>query len=368
MRITTAAGMVVGAAALVCLLKVAAFSQSGLRRPGFHAPGRPYPALRDGRALGRPSGSNSVKGANDALPIYDVHMHIMGSARRTELFAGAVDVALKFMDRYGVRKAVVMSPPRGPVSKHNFDYPEFIQYVRAHPRRLAFMGGGGALNPLMHSVPDPAKVTVEAQRKFADSASAILKAGAVGFGEMSSLHISLSPKHGYNFVPADHPLLLQLADMAAEHDVPIDLHMDALAESIPTPQRLWQNQNPPTLPATLSALRRLLKHNAKAKIVWAHGGSDKLGEQTAELVGRMMDRYPNLYMSLRPVPPRARSTNKLFTLKRIDPAWREVLMRHADRFVIGNDCFFLSPEVKSGGRHSSFRGAMSSVCAPRALF
>jgi hypothetical protein len=41
-------------------------------------------------------------------------------------------------------------------------------------------------------------------------------------------------------------------------------------------------------------------------------------------------------------------------LKRIDPAWREVLLRHADRFVIGNDCFFLSPQVKSGGAPFEF--------------
>jgi hypothetical protein len=97
--------------------------------------------------------------------------------------------------------------------------------------------------------------------------------------------LSVIPRHGYNFVPADHPLLLLLADIAAEHDVPIDLHMDTLIKSIATPAAFSRNQNPKTLPETLAAFRRLLEHNPKAKIVWAHGGSDHLGDMTAELVG-----------------------------------------------------------------------------------
>jgi predicted TIM-barrel fold metal-dependent hydrolase len=357
MRSTKAAGLAMSAAALALVMTLvlafAASGQPGKRRPGFQGPGRPGPALRGGPRNFHQGGPPAGKSANSNVPIYDVHMHIIGGAHNTK-FGSAVDAALALMDRYGVRKAVTMSPPRSPQIKQNFDYPDFIQDVRAHPRRLAFMGGGGLLNPLMHGVPDPAMVTEAIRVKFADTARQILQAGARGFGEMSSLHMSLSPTHGYNFVPADHPLLLLLADIAAEHDVPIDLHMDALAKSIPTPQRLAHNQNPPTLPATIPALRRLLEHNPKAKIVWAHGGSDHAGDQTAALVGRMMDRYPNLYVSLRPVPPRAPVMNKLFTAKRIDPAWRKVFTRHADRFVIGNDCFVLPPEVKSGGAPFEF--------------
>jgi len=247
-----------------------------------------------------------------------------------------------------------MSPPRSPQVKQNFEYPDFVRYTRRHPQRLVFMGGGGSLNRIIHSVPDPAAVTGPVRQKFADTARAILKAGAVGFGEMSALHISLTPKHVYNYAPADHPLFLLLADIAAENDVPIDLHLDALAKPVPTPGRLAQNQNPPTLPATLPALRRLLEHNPKARIVWAHGGSDQLGELTADLVGAMMDRYPNLFMSLRPVPPPAPAQNKLFTPRAVVPAWDRVFRRHAGRFVIGNDCFFIPPGVKGGGAPAEF--------------
>jgi len=335
-------------AALALVLAVAASSQPSKRRPGLHGPGRPSPAQRGGprnRRPGIPPGSSSAK---VTIPIYDVHVHFFGGSKNDQ-FAGAVAAAVKLMDRYGVRKAVVMSPPRGQAGKGNYDYPQFIRYTKRHPGRLAFMGGGGSLNPLMHSLPEPAQVTDKIKKQFADRALAILKAGAVGFGEMSSLHLSVIPRHGYNFVPADHPLLLLLADIAAEHDVPIDLHMDTLIKSIATPAAFSRNQNPKTLPETLAAFRRLLEHNPKAKIVWAHGGSDHLGDMTAELVGRLMDRYPNLYMSLRPVPAWAPRENKLFAPKRIKPGWAAVFNRHPDRFVIGNDCVFVSASVKKGG-------------------
>ena len=85
-----------------------------------------------------------------------------------------------------------------------------------------------------------------------------------------------------------------------------------------------------------------------------HGGSDQLGELTAGLVGDMMDRYPNLYMSLRPVPAPSPVLNKLFTPRGVLPDWNRVFTRHADRFVIGNDCFFVPPGIKGGGAPIEF--------------
>ena len=66
--------------------------------------------------------------------------------------------------------------------------------------------------------------------------------------------------------------------------------------------------------------------------------------------------------------------NKLFTRQRIDPGWRKVLTRHANCFVIGNDCFFLSAKIKSGGapfkfsqgneRHLRATGAFLNLLPP----
>jgi hypothetical protein len=317
-------------------------------RACMHAGGNP----KSCKSRTAPKVKACVRAALNAAPagasvsFIDVHTHLFGGAHN-DSFKGAVDAAIREMDRFKVRKSIVMSPPRGPGVASNFDYPQFLDLIRRHADRFAFLGGGGALNPILHGV-DASAVTPEVAARFKETALDILKAGASGFGEMSSLHLSLVPSHGYNFVPADHPLLLLLADIAAEHDVPIDLHMDALGTAEPTPRRLAGNQNPVTLPATIGPFRRLLEHNPKAKIVWAHVGSDHLGKLTPRLVGELLDRYPNLYVSLRVVPPAAPVMNKLFRPGRIEPAWASVFSRHPSRFVIGTDSFYLAANAQGG--------------------
>lgn len=319
---------------LIVSLASAVFSIMVVAQPG--------PGMGPGMWLGA-----SFEPVNSPVPFIDAHVHLFGGSHN-DTFAGAVDAAIHQMDRFVVRKSIVMSPPRGAGVTSNFDYPQFVDLIRRYPGRFAFLAGGGVLNPLIHAESDVNAITPAVTARFKEAAVEALKASASGFGEMSSLHLSLLPSHGYNFVPADHPLLLLLADIAAEHDVPIDLHMDALATSKPTPNHLAGNQNPETLPATLGPLRRLLEHNIKAKIVWAHGGSDQLGELTAEFVGGLLDRYPNLYLSLRVVPPPAPVMNKLFTPGHIESAWAGVFARHPNRFVIGTDSFYFAANAEGG--------------------
>ena len=277
------------------------------------------------------------------LPILDAHTHIIGGGN-IKSFNQSVHALLAEMRQYGVSESIVMSPPRGQYFRLNFDYPQFLPAIRDYHRRIAFLGGGGLLNPMVHTT-KPAAVTPAVKRKFKRLALHILKAGAAGFGEMSSLHLSLAPEHGYNYVPADHPLLLLLADIAAAHDAPIDLHNDALAKSEPRPARFAGFQDPAILPATIPPLERLLQHNQKAKIIWDHGGADNAGDMTPQRVGAMMDRYPNLYMSLKPIPPNAKTPNKLFSKDGLDPGWAAVIARHPDRFFIGSDNFYVPPHI-----------------------
>ena len=192
------------------------------------------------------------------------------------------------------------------------------------------------------------------KREFASAAEQIIEAGAVGFGEIASLHISAVRGHPYEFVPADHPLLKLLADIAAKRDVPIDLHMDALADEIQTPQRFTAADNPPTLPATLDAFVRLLAHNPKARIIWAHGGSDPLGAMTAQTIGALMDKHSNLFVSLRVHGEDSPMQNKLLKGGTLDPVWRDLLVLHADRFMIGTDSFYAAANLQAGGPGLSF--------------
>ena len=286
--------------------------------------------------------------ARSGVGFIDVHVHLIGGRGSNEDYEGATNKAIGHMDRLGIRKAIILPPPQV-ISQDWYDYPAFIHALSKYPDRFSFLGGGGKLNAKLHKYNDPSSVTKDVKRTFADQAEQTIRDGAIGFGEIASLHISAVPGHPYEFVPADHPLLLVLADVAAKFNVPIDLHMDAADDEIPIPPRFKDGDNPPILPSTINSLRRLLKHNPNAKIVWAHGGSDPLGSMSPALIGKLMDEYLNLYVSLRVVGGRAPMHNKLLGFGDIVPEWIVILNRHSDRFVIGSDSFFVSPNLRGSG-------------------
>tara|TARA_Y100000814_G_scaffold177271_1_gene129571 strand:+ start:372 stop:1421 length:1050 start_codon:yes stop_codon:yes gene_type:complete len=288
-----------------------------------------------------------------AIDFIDVHVHLVGGRGDNVDYEGAVDTALEVMNRIGIEKAIIMSPPQIP-SVDGYDYSAFIDALNENKDRFLFLGGGGSLNVLLHKYRDKSLITEEIKSEFRKLAVKTLKDGAIGFGEMASLHISAVSGHPYEFVPADHPLLKILADVAAKFDVPIDLHMDAASKEMPTPFRFKDADNPDNLPATIPALKKLLAHNLKAKIVWAHGGSDPLGSMSASLISSLMDKYPNLYVSLRVVGGRAPMFNKIMSFGEIEPVWSKLFNRHPDRFVIGSDSFFISPDIKGAGPGAQF--------------
>ncbi|MBM3221699.1 MAG: hypothetical protein FJZ38_24010 [Candidatus Rokubacteria bacterium] len=75
---------------------------------------------------------------------------------------------------------------------------------------------------------------------------------------------------------------------------------------------------------------------------------------TAATVGRLMDAHANLFVSLRVVGAQAPMLNKVLGSGGLDADWRDLLTRHADRFVIGTDSFFVSPVLRGGGPGMTF--------------
>ena len=75
------------------------------------------------------------------------------------------------------------------------------------------------------------------------------------------------------------------------------------------------------------ALEVLYQHNAKARIVWAHTGFS-LDSQGVEA---LLVKYPELWGEL---SYRGGITDGSGTL---NPNWRALFERHADRFLIGSD-------------------------------
>lgn len=277
------------------------------------------------------AGTACAQGAREWI---DVHFHLVADKGDLEAFDEAAAMALRMMDTENIRTALIMSPPR---PKENFDIESIAAVAKKHAPRMVMMGGGGTLNPMLQEAGHSPQLGAEMRQRFERTARQIVAAGARGFGEITAHHVSLSPSHGYEAVPADHPLLLLLADIAAEHDLPIDLHFDPVPHDADKPTHLTSPQNPPVLKENLGGLERLLEHNRRAKIVWAHAGADPVGHFTPALARRMLERHANLFFSIRPTinRPGAMVNPK----GAINDDWIDVLKAFPDRFVIGSDTF-----------------------------
>ena len=199
----------------------------------------------------------------------------------------AAENLIRKMDEHGVQQALVVIVP-GPISNES-EETSIRQAVMRHPERLKLLAGGAVLSPYLQNI-SPEKVTDTDRSIFRKVAEQVLQDGAVGFGEMISYHLSMADHHSFQHAPPDHPLYLLLADIAAEHNVAIDLHMEAIVNRRPMPENLQRasDKNPKTLEPTIPAFERLLTHNRKARIVWQHIGWDNTGDMTPELLNRLL--------------------------------------------------------------------------------
>jgi predicted TIM-barrel fold metal-dependent hydrolase len=269
----------------------------------------------------------------------DVHFHVVGDEGKLQDFAATAPKLLEVMDEYNIKMALIMSPPR---PFKSFDIDELSQLQKQAPNRIAIMGGGGKLNYLIQKYGHDATLAPEIKQQFTQIAENILAKGAVGFGEITAHHVSLNAGHGYESVPADNPLLLLLADIAAKHGVPIDFHFDPIPEDMDTPSELTSPKNPPMLKENIAGFERLLEHNPKAIIVWAHAGADPVGFYTPELVERLMKKHPNLNCSIRTTFKRNHPLRN--PRGHINSDWIDVVEEFPDRFVMGTDSFVITPD------------------------
>lgn len=290
----------------------------------------------------------------------DVHLHLDGTYRmggprghKVTDYEVAADYLIYHMDKYGVAKALIMPPPQIPGQEVSIYYWDLLDVVKRYPKRFLFAGGGGVLNRLIH-YHGKSSVRPEDKAEFKKEAGKIIQAGAKAFGEMAILHLSLNPRHVFEEVSPIHPLFLLLADLAADYEVPIDIHMEAVPKKIPLPAGLNRvsDQNPSTLKANINAFEHLLAHNRRAKIVWQHIGWDNTQYMTIWLLRRLLKEHPNLYLALR-VEEREYmlGSNKPMPNRIVDkdwkirPKWLKFFKDFPDRFMIGTDEFMGIPSV-----------------------
>ncbi len=277
---------------------------------------------------------------NDGIvAIIDTHAHLIrGYRRRGPSPTGAQ--ALRAMDSQNVAMTILLPPPFPPGHPGTYGLQEIEPVVRANPERFRFEAGGESLNPMIQQFA-PDQVTPEVIRQFQQEADSIVKAGAVGFGELAAEHFSSGRgNHPYESARPDHPLFLALADIAARDGIPIDLHMEAVTHDMPFPKRLGRGQNPETIRENISVLERLLEHNRNARIVWEHAGWDLTGERTVRLMRLLLNKHSNLYMAIKLDESGSRLTQPFRPDGAIKPGWMMMLRDFSDRFMIGSDQFF----------------------------
>jgi predicted TIM-barrel fold metal-dependent hydrolase len=282
----------------------------------------------------------------------DTHLHVVPGSRSPDLKAvGAI--ALRRMDAAGVQLSLIMPMPHTTEQQHPLMVDSILPLAREYPDRFAVLGGGGSLNVLIQEAVAKGQVSDDLRSAFDAEAADLIGKGVVGFGEMTAEHFSMNPTHPHISAPPDHELFLRLSDLAARHNVPIDLHMEAVPQAMPLPSRLQSPPNPATLKPNIAAFERLLAHNRAAKIVWVHLGWDGTGARTAELTRRLLQAHPNLFLSVRvPSDIHASHVKSSTLLMNADgtlkPEWRAALEEFPDRFVLGSDEI-----ITQQGRHSS---------------
>jgi predicted TIM-barrel fold metal-dependent hydrolase len=285
------------------------------------------------------SAAGTSETSRAVIPIIDTHAHPFRGARRGH--STTANQIVNAMDDFGVEMTILLPPPFPSRHPALYGRGELKPMVHAYPERLAFAAGGESLNAMLHDVPSE-NVTPRIAKAFRDEAEAIANAGAAGYGEFATEHFSSGIRnHPYESARPDHPLLLLLADIAAEHDMPIDIHMEAVPHDMLMPGRFsGLGPNPASLKENISGFERLLAHNAKTRIIWAHAGWDNTGERTVPLMRRLLNDHPNLYMSIKIDEHAPKRTSPLDLDGTLRPGWLALLRDFSDRFLIGSDQFF----------------------------
>lgn len=276
-------------------------------------------------------------------PFVEAHAHFDFDKKDPD---GAIRAALSALGRENAAMIIFQISPDAFGHPGRYDSEILLAAVKKHPGKLAITGGGGTLNAMIVQSAASGDAGPAVQKKFKERAEELLREGVVGFGEMTAEHFAGGTP--YQYAPADHPLYLLLADIAAEHNVPIDLHMEAVPQDMPLPAGLKSPPNAPRLHANIAAFERLLSHNPRAKIIWAHLGSDNTGYRTVELDRRLLLAHPNLYMEIKTDPQSHGLNYPLAADGKLKPEWLQLFTDFPDRFVIGSDQHY--PEPKGQAR------------------
>lgn len=213
--------------------------------------------------------------ARAQLPIFDAHIHYS----RPDWDAVPPERVLEILARANVKRALVSSTPDDGTLKLHQRAPRLVVPVLRPYRHRGDMTSWPR---------DPAVAAYVGDR---------LRTGVYrGIGEF---HLSSAD--------ADAPTVRKLAELAAAQGLFLHAHVDDVT------------------------VEKMLTLYPKARILWAHAGMSA----PADTVGRLLDRYPQLWVELA-------LRSDVAPGGTLDPAWRALFVRHADRFLVGTDTWVTS--------------------------
>src|SRR5439155_24121521 len=108
------------------------------------------------------------------LPYIDAHTHIYQMDPE-----GAVTLILSAMERPNGTKAFIQTEPYGPDNPGRWDAEMILSAVKKQPGKLAVLGGGGTLNPMIIDAYRTGNGGPEVQKKFRQRAEELLQHGVV---------------------------------------------------------------------------------------------------------------------------------------------------------------------------------------------
>lgn len=256
----------------------------------------------------------------------DTHAHIRPSSEPyTEI--------IRMMDENKIDRMIVMEPPGDfwisgtPPSAYGIP-DAAVQF----PDRFAVLYSGDA-GSMLYDAAKKGSYTPEQEKEFATFLERAMASGKYrGIGEIGLRH---QPPPGmpasYDItVPADHPWMFIVSDIAARYGVPIDIHMQA------------DDSN-------AAALERLLDHNPDAIIIWDHAG-DHTQNANPDLLRRLLAAHKNLYTSIKIRTEEKQQQGGIVTKDDgvLTEKWKNLITDYPDRFIIGTD-------VKLGIRPNEIR-------------
>src|SRR5437588_666551 len=210
------------------------------------------------------------------FPIFDAHIHYS----KPDWSAYTPERALSILAQAGVRRAIVSSTP---------DDGTLLLYDRAPAGIVPFLRPYRTREDMGSWTRDPAVAAYVEERL-----------------NRRNVYRGIGESH-FGAEDVEAPTVRRLAELATSRGLFMQCHVDD------------------------ATVEKMLVAYPGVKILWAHAGMSS----PAATVGRLLDRYPMLWVEL------ALRTD-VAPDGTLDPEWRALFVRHPDRFMVGTDTWVTS--------------------------